>query len=187
MASLDDLQELDDTQIFKRYIKNFILQNSDLQKIIYYPVKNPLLKDDLENPYDLFDSTTAMSADGTGIHGVVLFRRKCDEIINAEVPIILIDFQSAKAGNSEILGDLYIIIRVIMKGTNIQELENGLSRSSVIAELFDKNINSEKVNSIGKVIRESYNPLPINEENSGYMGIYKARVISNRLLEEANK
>lgn len=186
-TNLDDLKELDDFQIFKRYIKSFILQNPDLQKIIYYPVKNPLLMDDLENPYDLFDSSTVMSSSGTGVHGVVLFRKKCDEIINAEIPIVLINSESTNLGDSGFMSNLYIVVRIIIKGSTIQDLENGLSRSSVMADLFDKNINSAKVNSIGKIKRQSFNPLNLNEENTGYCIIYKAQVISNRLLEEANK
>lgn len=185
-TNLDTLRELDDFQIFKKYIKSLILQNSVLQKIIYYPFKNPLIKDDLENPYDLFDSSTVMSSDGSGVHGVVLFRRKCDEILNAEVPIILITFESTKLGNSDMLDNVYIVIRTITKGDSIQELENGLSRSSVIADLIDKSLNSSKISSIGKVTRQSFQPLNLNEENDGFLTIYKAQVISNRLLEEAN-
>jgi hypothetical protein len=187
MSTLNDLKELDDFQIFKRYIKSFILQDSDLQKIIYYPYKNPLIKDDLENPYDIFDSSTVMSSDEKGVHGVVLFRRKCDEILNSEVPIILISFESTTIGYSNILDKVYIVIRIITKGSTIQELENGLSRGNVIAELFDKYLNSSEISSIGKTTRKTFKSLNnINEENDGFIIIYKAQTLANRLLQQAN-
>lgn len=186
LASLDDLQELDNTQIFKRYIKNFILQNSDLQKLIYYPVKNPLLKDDLENPYDLFESTTAISSEGSGVHGVVLFRRKCDEIINTEIPIILITFESAPKGNSLTYRDIFIIVRIIAKGSNIQELENGLNRIDCIAKLFDDEFNQANITGLGKTKKEKYADLSINEQNDGKMLIYCASDFSYDYINNKN-
>jgi hypothetical protein len=44
-VNLSDLKEIDDFQIYKNFIKKFILEDQILQKIIYYPVRNPLLQD----------------------------------------------------------------------------------------------------------------------------------------------
>lgn len=131
-----------------------------------------------DNPWLIFEESSE--------HGCVLFKRKNNDVLSEEQVNVLIDFQTIRAGDSFLLDDLYLIVRWVLKGNNIQELQNGINRSHAISKLFDKYLNSQKVSSIGKVARESYKELPLNEENVGYMTIYKATVFSNDLLEEAN-
>lgn len=163
-----------DISKFKTFIKKFILEDLDLQKMIYYPYSSPLDKEDLENPYNIFDSTTAVKSDGTGAHGVVLFRRKCDEIINVEIPIVLVTFESTNKSNSKEFNNLYIIFRIICKGQNIQELSNGDNRIEKIAEFIDNNFNYARVNNLGKTKQSSYSELSLNEENDGITLMYRA-------------
>jgi hypothetical protein len=132
-----------------------------------------------DNPWLIFEESAE--------HGCVLFKRKNNEVLSEEQVNVLIDFQATRSANSTLLDNIYIIIRWVLKGNTIQELQNGVNRSHAISKLFDKHLNSQKVTSIGKVIRESYKEIPLNEDNVGYMSIYKAQVLSNDLLEEANK
>lgn len=183
-VNLSDLKEIDDFQIYKRFIQKFILEDQTLQKIIYYPVRNPLLQDDLENPYTIFDIPDKEDSD---VHGVVLFKQKNPEILNYGTVIVLVDFETTSFGNSGLLDNLYIIFRIIIKSTDIQELDNNLNRSYVIADLINDHLDNIKVGSIGYVKKQSINPVNTNEENSAISLIYKCRNLSNRLLENANR
>ena len=175
---IDNLRELDDFGIFKSFIKNFIINNEILFKLIFYSSSSPLELDLPDNPYEIFIPSSE--------HGCVLFRRKNDVVLSDETTNILIDMTSARKGNSYFLDNIYIVIRVITKGTNIQELENGISRSHAIMKLIDDSLNCARVSNIGDVRRESYKELSLNEENIGYIAVYCATVIGNNLLDEAN-
>jgi hypothetical protein len=189
-VNLDDLKELDDFQEFKEYIKTFIIENENLFRMIYFPTKNPL--DTIsypypQDPYQIFDSDSAIGEDGKSeIHGVVLFKQKNDKILNSSLPILLIDFHTTKLGTNNIYDNLYIAVRFLCKGEYVQELENGMNRSFVIANMFDNLFNFAKFNDVGKVHRQSFDPIPINEQNIGYSSIYKCRVLANHLLDNKN-
>lgn len=190
MSSLDSLKELDNFQDFKNFIMSFVLESNTLQKLIYYPLSNPLDDEraiDLENPYLVFDEDSAISEDGkTGIHGVLLFKSKNNTILNASIPVVLVYFNTAKLGNSNIYDNVYITFKIIMKGEAVQTLANGLDRAYVIAKLIDDNFDKANVNDYGKVHLQSFDPLPLNEENSGYVSVYRARTLRGVLLDNKN-
>jgi hypothetical protein len=185
--TIDDLKELDDFQEFKKFIKIFILQNSDLWKLIYYPVSDPLSQEDSENPYDIFDNSTAMNEDGSnGIHGVLLFKDKNNAILNASIPIILINFHSTRKSNSIEFNNVYCVFRIICKGDSVQELANGVNRSFAIAKLIDDEFAKANVNGLGKVERISFSELSLNEENVGYNIVFKASSFACDSLNNKN-
>lgn len=190
MGSLDSLKELDNFQDFKNFIMSFVLSNNDLLKLIYHPLSNPLDDEravDLENPYLVFDEDSAIGEDGkTGIHGVLLFKSKNNTILNTSIPVVLVFFNTAKLGNNNIYDNVYITFKIIMKGESIQTLSNGLDRAYVIAKLIDDNFDQAKVNDYGRVHLQSFDPLPLNEENSGYMLVYRARTLRGVLLDNKN-
>jgi hypothetical protein len=183
IKSLSDLVEMDDFQKYKNFIKNFILNDMPLWKIIYSPLKNPLIIEDPENPYVIFQNEDVENDN----HGVVLFKQKNNEILNYGTVCVLVDFETTSFGNSDLLDNLYIIFRIIIKSNDIDELENGLSRLYIIADLINRHLDHAEIGSIGYVKKQSMNPIPANEENSAITIIYKCRNLSNRLLEEANK
>ncbi len=129
MENLDSLVELNDFGKFKSFIRNFIIENSTLWKLIFYSCKNPLLEEYSLSPYEIFDE----SAD----HGCVLFKRKNNTVLSDEVVNVLVSFYDTKISDSYFLNDLYICFHILCKGTNIQELENGISRTSAIAKLIE--------------------------------------------------
>lgn len=177
MLNLNSLKELDDFQIYKQFIKNFIVLDETLYRLIYFNVKNPL--DEVLYPFpqksDKIFTTEKESEDDN--HGVVLFKQKNSEILNYGTTIVLVDFETTRRGTSEFFDNLYIIFRVIGKSDDIQELEdeeeNTINRLTTIIELIDNNFNLANVNNIGIVKRQSLNPLSINDENFGYTVIYK--------------
>ena len=178
---LSDLKEIDDFQLFKKYIKNFIIQNEDLYRLIYFSNSNPYDEDSCpypEEPRDIFVAEKE--------HGCVLFRRKNDIVQNEETTNILIDFTSAKLGNSKFIDSVFITIRIITKGVNIQELANGLARHSTIAKLIDSYLSHAKINNVDEVQRQSYNDISLNEENAGYLLIYSCANFGNKLDENKN-
>ena len=125
MENLDSLVELDDFGKFKSFIRNFIIEDSTLWKLIFHSCKNPLLEEDSLAPYEIFNESNE--------HGCVLFKRKNNTVLSDEVVNVLVDFYDAKLGDSYFLNDLFICFSIIMKGTNIQELENNVNRASAIA------------------------------------------------------
>jgi hypothetical protein len=189
---LDDLKELDNFKEIKNFIMARVVQNQVLIKLIYYPFSNPIEDEkavDLENPYLLFDEDSAWtSTDGeiSGIHGVLLFKQKSNKILNASIPIVLVDFNTTKVGTSNILQNVYIVFRIIMKGEAIQELANGLNRSFTIAKLIDDCFNEAKIDGYGKVHLQSFQPLSINEQNCGYALIFKLRTKRGEPLDNVN-
>jgi hypothetical protein len=191
MGSLSSLKEIDDFQKYKQFIKTFILENESLFRVIYFLVRNPM--DELnypypENPYKIF--TTEKESD-TDNHGVVLFSQKNVEILNYGTVIILINFDTTKYGNSGLLDNLYITIRIICKSDAVEDIEdsegNIYNRASVIAEFINNEMDDKRVGNIGKVKKIAFKPLDgLNEGNFGYVLTYKARNLSNRMLDETN-
>jgi hypothetical protein len=167
MDTIDSLIELNDFGKFKSFIRNFIIEDSVLWKLIYYSSKNPLLEDYSDNPYEIFEESSE--------HGCVLFKRKNNTVLSEETVNILVDFYDTKLGDSYFLNDLYICFRILCKGTNIQELENGVNRTSAIAKRIDDQFNLARVNNIGEIKRLSYKEIPINEQNDGVLLTYNCR------------
>ncbi|MDP4146622.1 MAG: hypothetical protein Q8936_19460 [Bacillota bacterium] len=178
MDSIDDLKELDGFEQFKSFIKNFIINNSKLWKLIYYSDSNPLILDYNDSPYDIFKPSSE--------HGCVLFRRKNDIVQSGEQICTLITFHSTPKGNSLTFRDIFIIVRIIAKGTNIQELENGLNRINCIGKLFDDEFNQANITGLGKVNKEKYRDLSLNEENDGMMLMFSASDFSYDYLNNKN-
>lgn len=163
---------LDSFKIFKDYIKKCVLEDQDLQKLIYYPYSNCLERDDLENPFDLFTEDTVFK-DGKGVHGVLLFKRQCDVIMNAEMPLLLISFETSTQSNSKEFQTVYILCKIICKGTNIQELNDLSSRIYSIAQELDNNLIDARINGLGTLKKSSMNELSINSENDAMLCIYQ--------------
>jgi hypothetical protein len=173
---LDDLksiQELDRFGELKKYIKNIILSSENLWKIIYYPLSNPLDSSYGENPFDIFDEATSINNNGIiGTHGVVLFKQKNDNILNAEAEVVIIGFESNAINESDCINTTKIEIKILSKGTNIQTLIDKSNRAYKIAELIDNQFNHANITDVGKIKRQAFNDLLINEENCGYILSY---------------
>jgi hypothetical protein len=192
-VGLDDLREIDDFQIFKQYIKQFILENEDLYRCIYFCFSDPFDEDKCPMPdkrLDIFDASKIQQRDGDSptenIHGVVLFRPKNDNVINSEIPVVLVNFASVPKGNSNYVDELFISIKIICKGMKIQELANGLNRTAVIADMFNNNLNFARMNHLTKVKKQSFKDVSINEENSAYLLTYTCNVLANHLTKNVN-
>ena len=169
MSTLDELQsiqELDKFNIYKDYIKNFILTSENLWKIIYHSTSNPLDKEYGENPYSIFKNEKDSK------HGVVLFKDKNDVILNSETVNILINFSSETSEDSDCINTIFIKYSVILKGVNIQTLADNSSRAYKICELIDEQFNHVNVTTAGKIKKVSFNNESINEENSSFKLIY---------------
>ena len=182
-------KELDNYQDFKKFIKTFILTDMNLWKVVYYPNFSPLDENDPENPYDIFESETATSDEEGAIHGVFLFRQKNNTILNSSIPIVLIDFISRSKGNKKEYNNVYINFKILCKGDYIQEIqyeEEINNRCAVIAELIDNNFNKANINGLGEVERIGYEPIPINEENEGFLCTYRASSFSYNFMNNKN-
>jgi hypothetical protein len=192
-VGLDDLKELNDFSEFREFIKNFIMEDRNLFRVVYFPYSDPFDEDKCPMPdrrLSIFDGSKIQQRDGNNavdnIHGVVLFRRRYDDVINSEIPVVLVDFHSAKVGNSKFIDDVFITFRIICKGVNIQELANGLNRSAVIADLIDNQFNFAMFSKISEVTNETYKEISINEENSGYLLTYRCRNLAHHLTKNVN-
>jgi hypothetical protein len=163
------LSEIADFDKFKSFIRNSIMSDEDLFKMIYYQYSSPLDMDYPENPYDIFTSSNE--------HGCVLFRRKNDEILSDEQINVLIDLHSSSISNE--YNVVYIVVRIICKGENIQELADGTNRVFSIAKSFDNNFNLAHVTGLGEVRQEKFKEIELNSQNVGYMLIYKAYTFSS--------
>jgi len=171
------MKELNNFQDIKSFIRNFIIEESDLWKTIYYSSSSPLLLEYSDNPYDIFEPSSE--------HGCVLFRRKNDIVLSEEGVQILITLYDVPHGNFRDYSDTYIQISIICKGVNVQELEDGTDRSAYLSSLIDNNLNQARIN--GSLIkRESYKPIPLNEENSGFQIIYSLVGFSYDYLNNKN-
>ena len=188
MGDLSSLKELDDFQIYKKFIKRFFLEDQDLFRLVFFQMKNPFDEDKCvypENPFKIF---TTEKEDDNDNHGVVLFGQKNGEILNYGTTVILIDFETTRIGNSHVLDNLYIIFRIITKSEDIQELEdnegNIVNRSYAIAGLIDNNFNYARVNNVSEIRKQSIKPLSINEQNGGYSIVYKTSAWGSKLLSK---
>lgn len=161
---------LDTFEVYKNYIRTFLLKDSELQKLIYYPYTNCLSMNDVEDPYDIFNEGTAINGD-SGVHGVLLFKRQSNIIINAEMPLVLITFETTP--KSKYISNIYIVIRIICKGVNIQELEDGSSRIYSIKRKINDWLETANINDIGEFTENSCKELSINDENDAMLLIYK--------------
>lgn len=174
---------LDSFKVFKDYIKKFVLEDSSLQKLIYYPYTNCLSMNDIEDPYDLFNENTAVNGD-SGVHGVILFKRQANIIINSEMPLILVTFETTR--KSKTYSNIYIIFRIICKGTNIQELDDGSNRIYSIKEKISENLEMANITGLGEVTENSFKELSINDENDAVSLIYKCVDFSSDLSSNKN-
>jgi hypothetical protein len=171
---LDSLQELDNFYDLKQYIKTQILLNEQLFRLIYFPYSNIYDETNCqypENPYLIFQE----DYDPSNKNGVVLFREKNDEILNYETPVVLITFTSESSDDNKSINYTKIEINIICKGTGIQDLENGKSRSYCIADEFDNALNHQKVGSNDEIKRLFFDNLSLNQENCGYRLIYQLK------------
>ena len=176
---LSELKEIDDFLLFKKYIKSFILENESLYRLIWFSNSNPFDEDSCPYPEEPRDIFTASDE-----HGCVLFKRKNNIVLNKETVNILIDFESANQSYSYDM--IYIIFRIVVKGENIQELSNGVNRSSAIAKFIDDEFNLAKINGLGEVKKQSFKELSLNEENVGYTIIFSAHSFSSDISSNKN-
>lgn len=170
--NLDDLKEINDYDKVKQFIKIALLTNEQLFRLIFFANKNPF--DEInypmpENPYAIFEEND--SSDNP--HGVVLFDRKNDSILNSEIVNLLIDMESLPMGSYREYSSNRIIIRVIEKGSSIRTLENGVERFYAIFKLLDDELNKANINGLGLLERTHISEMSLNNENSGLMCIYK--------------
>lgn len=170
MESIDNLKELDNFEEIKTYIKNFIIDDSELWKLIFYGYKNPLLEDYSDNPYQIFESSNE--------HGCILFRQKNDVVLSDEQVNILVKFTTDASEDNNYINYTKIQFSIICKGTNIQDLENEKSRPYVIAQLIDNYMNHGKIQNSNKIKRLYFDNLSINEENCGHKLEYQIQATS---------
>jgi hypothetical protein len=174
MSELDNIKELDNFYEFKQYIKKSILESEDLFRLIYFCFKNPFDETTCEypeNPFDLFQEVYDSSNKS---HGVVLFSQKNNAILNYETPVLLISFTTESSQDNKSINYTKIEFSIICKGTNIQELSNGVSRSYAIAKLIDNFMNHSSIAGSDKVKRLYFDNNILNEENCGYKITYQA-------------
>jgi len=177
--TLDDLETINNFQVFEDFIREFIILDTDLFKMIYYPQKNPLIQADEENPYKIFEESESNE------HGVVLFGAKNNEILNTSNIVILIDFEQTPKGNLQEYNTVYIIIRTILKG-DVQKLGNGLDRAFIIDKLIENQLDRSTLTGLGEIKKTSFKPLPLNEQNQGYIAMYKATSFAYDFLNNKN-
>lgn len=170
-------KELNDFQRIKDFIRNFVIEESDLWKTIFYSSSSPLLLDYSDNPYEIFEPSNS--------HGCVLFRRKNDVVLSEEGVNVLITIYDVPYGNFNNYSSTFIDISIICKGVNVQELDDGTDRLANIISLIDNNLNQARID--GSLIkRESYKPIPLNEENNGFRAIYSCVGFSYDYLNNKN-
>lgn len=171
------LKELNDFQDIKNFIRKFIIDEDDLFKAIYYSESMALQKDLPYTPYEIFEPSNS--------HGCVLFRRKNDVVLSEEGVNVLITMYNVPYGNFNNYSSTFIDISIICKGVNVQELDDSTDRSAYIAYLIDNNLNQARINGC-LIKRESYKPIPLNEENSGFRAIYSTIGFSYDYLNNKN-
>jgi hypothetical protein len=189
MGALDDLTSINGFDKYEKFIKQFILKNTNLWKLIYYPYSNPIEDEraiDSENPYQIFTRESDSKGKILDSHGVVLFDDKDDTIQNSTGVTILISYESTRLGDSYFLDNNYIIFQILCKGNDIRKLANGKDRTEAICELIDNEFNFARVNNIGEVHRISYKKLSLNEENIGRVCVYKCTGWGSKLTDNKN-
>lgn len=179
--------ELNDFQKFREFIKDFIINDEDLFKTIFYSYSSPTDLDLPDDPYSIFpEDNPNLTDELTNEHGVVLFRRKYDQVQSREGITILINYYTAPLGNDPFLDSLFITFRLILKGTNVQTLSDGSSRHGVIARGIINNFHMAKVNNLDYVQKISYKDLSLNEENSGSLLTFSCASFSHKQNENKN-
>lgn len=166
---LSDLKELDKYNIYRSFIKDFFINCEELFKLVYFPYSSPLDSEMPDNPYALF-----IEEQNNNVHGVVLFKQKNDDVLSYETPVILVNFTSETSQGNDYINIVKVEYKIILKGTNIQELADESNRAYKIAELIDEQFNHKIIENIGKIKRISFEKLSINEQNCGYTLTYKS-------------
>lgn len=186
----DDLKSINDFDKYTKFIQNFILQNTTLWKLIFYPFSMPLSDPraiDSENPYEIFSREVGSDGKILDSHGVILFDDKDDSIQNSSNVTVLVSYMSNRLGDSYFLDNNYIIIQIICKGSGVRKLANGKDRAEVIGKLIDDEFNKAKVNNIGDIQKISFEKLKnINEENIGRVATYKTRAFGFKAKDNIN-
>jgi len=170
-------KELNDFQDIKSFIRNFIIEDENLFKTVYFSDSLPNDNDLPDSPYEIFKASNS--------HGCILFRRKNDVVLSEEGTNVLVTLYDVPHGSFKEYSSTLIDISIICKGVNVQELDDGTDRSAYIAYLIDTNFNQARIN--GSLIeRESYKPISLNEENSGFRAIYSTINFSYDYLANKN-
>ena len=184
--NINSLRELDDFQKYKQFIRDFILQDETLFRLIYFCNKNVFDEEKCEmpeNPYKIFTTDKEYENDN---HGVILFKQKNGEILNYGTVVVLVNFETTRLGNSSVMDNMYIIFRIIAKSEEIQELEddegNTVNRLYAIAECINNNCDHARVGNTGELRKQSMNALSINEENCGITLMFKTSEWGSKLL-----
>ena len=181
------MKELNDIQDIRDFIKDFIISDEELFKILYYPVSSPLDSELPDSPYSIFPEDNPDVGDElSNEHGVVLFRRKFDQVQSHEGVTLLIETISSRYGNSYYFNSTFVIFNIILKGTNVQTLSDGSSRLGVISRKIINNFDRAIVNNIGEVRFASEKLLSLNEENSGKAIFFELKTCATNLNENVN-
>jgi hypothetical protein len=181
-VNLDDLKKMNTFQPFEDFIRQFILEDDPLFRMIYFPTSNPLDENQYpneENPYRIFEASESNE------HGVILFGRKNDEILNTSSICVMIDFEQMQKGSLQEYNTVYILIRTILKG-DVQKLENDLDRAFIIDKFIENNLDRSNLTGLGEIKKTSFKALPLNEQNSGYLSMYKGTVFSSDFINNKN-
>lgn len=186
----DDLKSINDFDKYTKFIQKFILQNTTLWKLIFYPYSSPLSDPraiDSENPYEIFSREVGSDGKILDSHGVILFDDKDDSIQNSSNVTVLVSYESTRFGNSYFLDNNYIIFQIICKGSGVRKLANGKDRAEIIGNMIDDEFNLARINDIGEVHKISFEKLKnINEENIGRVLTYKCKGIGSKVLTNVN-
>lgn len=186
----DDLKSINGFDKYTKFIMQFIMQNTTLWKLIFYPYSMPLSDSravDPEDPYVIFSRQT--DADGKIIdsHGVVLFDDKDDSIQNSNNVTVLVNYHSERQGNSYFCDSIFITFQIICKGEGVRKLANGLDRTQVIADLISNEFDKAKINNIGQVHKRAYDKINgVNEENTGHYIVFTDIGFSSNLKNNKN-
>ena len=180
-------KELNDFQDIRKFIKHFIIEDEELLKTVYYSVSSPLTLGLPLSPYDIFpEDNPDYNNELSDEHGVVLFRRKYDQVQSHEGVTILVETISSRHGNSYFFNSTFVIFNIILKGTNVQTLSDGSSRLGVISRKIINNFDRAIVNNIGEVRFASEKLLSLNEENSGKAIFFELKTCATNINENVN-
>ena len=184
------LEELNDFQNIRDFIKNFIILDETLFRLIWFSNSNPL--DEVvctlpDSPYSIYPEDNPDVGDElSNEHGVVLFRRKYDQVQSHEGVTVLVETISSRYGNSYYFNSTFVIFNIILKGTNVQTLNDGSSRLGVISRKIINNFDRAIVNNIGEVRFASEKLLALNEENSGKALFFELKTCATNINENVN-
>jgi hypothetical protein len=184
----DSLKSISDFDKYTKFIQNFILSNTTLWKLIFYPYSMPLSDEraiDPEDPYQIFSRELDNQGKILDSHGVVLFQDKDDDIQNSSNVTVLIYYNSTGLNSSHFVENQYITFQIICKGS-VRKFSNGVDRAEAIGKLIDDEFNKANINKIDEIRRISFDKLNTNEGNSGRVAIYKVRGWISHLSENKN-